>query len=456
MTIAEQLAAFAAGVTYDDLSDNVLKQVKLLVLDTIGCAIGSLGAEPVRYLRQQADDFGGEGRCTLIGGGMTAPDRATFYNTSLVRYLDFNDGYMGPMGTSHPSDNMAPVLAAAEYADASGRDFMAALALAYQVQCRFCDIVPSEKSGFDQGLAISYSVAAGASRALALDPAHTAQAIALSGACQNPLFVSRTGNISHWKGFATANAAFNSVHAAFLAMRGVTGPIQIFEGRRGLFESITGPFEIDWASEDLEKTLGISVKKFNAGVHSQTAIEGVTEMKGEHQIAPDQIESVAVETYERAYFIMGGGGAGDKHDVQNKETADHSLPYVIAAGLIDEQVMPAQYELDRILAEDVQALLRRVTISCEDDLTARYPAQSPVRITINMKDGAVFEKEKPGFEGFPASPMRWETLLGKFEELSGPHTSAGLRGEITDAVERLDSIQIRELTALLGRVEESA
>ena len=119
MTIAEQLAAFAAGVTYDDLSDNVLKQVKLLVLDTIGCAIGSLGAEPVRYLRQQADDFGGEGRCTLIGGGMTAPARATFYNTSLVRYLDFNDGYMGPMGTSHPSDNMAPVLAAAEYADAS-------------------------------------------------------------------------------------------------------------------------------------------------------------------------------------------------------------------------------------------------------------------------------------------------------------------------------------------------
>ena len=62
MTIAEQLAAFAAGVTYNDLSENVLKQVKLLVLDTIGCAIGSLGAEPVRYLRQQADDFGGEGR----------------------------------------------------------------------------------------------------------------------------------------------------------------------------------------------------------------------------------------------------------------------------------------------------------------------------------------------------------------------------------------------------------
>lgn len=456
MTTAERLAAFAAGASYDDLSEAARNQVKLLVLDTIGCAIGSLGAEPIRYLRAQADDFGGNGSCTLIGGGSTAPDRAAFYNTSLVRYLDISDGYMGAMGTSHPSDNMGAVLAAAEYAGASGRDFMAALALAYQVQCRFCDLAPSEKNGFDQGLAISYSVAAGAARALGVGPERAAHAVALSGASHNPLFISRTGQISHWKGFATADAALNAIHAVFLAMRGVTGPVEIFEGPRGLFEAITGPFEIDWESENLEKVLGISIKKYNAGVHSQTGIEGVIELKNEHSISPGEIERVELETYERAFYIMGGGGAGDKHDIRNKETADHSLPYVLAAALIDGEVMPAQFEIERIRAEDVQALLRRVSITCGDDLTARYPAQSPVRLRIEMKDGTVFEKEKPGYEGFPASPMSWESVRGKFDALCGPHTTEGLRGEIADAVSRLESVPARELGALLGRVEEAS
>ena len=130
MSIAEQLAAFAANVTYDDLTEEARKQIKFLVLDTIGCAIGSLGSKPIDLLRQQADDFGGKGHCTLVGVGLTAPDRATFYNTALVRYLDFNDGYMGSMATSHPSDNLGPIMAASQYADASGRAFMTALALA--------------------------------------------------------------------------------------------------------------------------------------------------------------------------------------------------------------------------------------------------------------------------------------------------------------------------------------
>ncbi|MDP7168793.1 MAG: MmgE/PrpD family protein, partial [Nitrospinota bacterium] len=124
--------------------------------------------------------------------------------------------------------------------------------------------------------------------------------------------------------------------------------------------------------------------------------------------------------------------------------------------LIDGEVMPAQYEIERIRAEDVQALLRRVNITCGDDLTARYPAQSPVRLRIEMKDGTVFEKEKPGYEGFPASPMSWESVRGKFDALCGPHTTEGLRGEIADAVSRLESVPARELGALLGRVEEAS
>ncbi|MBT4095089.1 MAG: MmgE/PrpD family protein, partial [Nitrospinaceae bacterium] len=127
------------------------------------------------------------------------------------------------------------------------------------------------------------------------------------------------------------------------------GPIEIFEGPYGLFESVTGPFNINWENRSLEKMLGVSVKKYIAGVHSQTAIEGVSELQAENTIEPNEIEAIEVETYERAYFIMGGGGAGDKHDVRTRETTDHSLPYVLSAVLLDGQVMPPQYEMARIL-----------------------------------------------------------------------------------------------------------
>lgn len=456
MTMAEDLAAFAAGTKYGDISERARQQVKLLVLDTIGCAIGSLGAEPIRYLRAQADDFGGTGHCTLIGGGKTAPDRAAFYNAALVRYLDFNDGYMGEMATSHPSDNFGPVLAAAEYAGIGGEEFMTALALAYQVQCRLCDRMNYEKKGFDQPMAGAYAVSAGASRALGLGPGPTANAIAISGASSNPLFVTRTGTISHWKGFAYAGGAFNAVHATFMASRGVTGPLAILEGPHGVIEAITGPIDVDWAKEDLEAVLGISIKKFNAGVHAQTAIEGVIKMKAEHGFSPGDVERIDIATYERAHFIMGGGKGGDRHVVPNKETADHSLPYVVAAALLDGQVMPAQYVEERILREDIQTLLKKVHMGKSDALSKDYPVKSPCDFKITLKDGTVHTYAKPDWEGFFGSPMSWETVMGKFETLSGPHTDAALRGEIAEAVSRLESVPARELAALLGRVKEAA
>lgn len=452
MTIVEQIAAFAANTSFDDLSDEMRTQLKTLMVDTIGCAIGSLGEGPVRYLREQADDFGGAPHCTLIGGGKSAPDAAAFYNTSLIRYLDFNDGFMGKLATSHPSDNTGAVLAAAEYADASGADFMTALALAYEVQCRLCDSAPYEKRGFDQPMAGAYAVAAGASRALGLDAEKTANAIAISGVRQNPLLITRTGELSHWKGFAYAAGCHTGVHSTFLAMRGVTGQLGLIEGPLGVFESVTGEFEIDWSDTSLTKMLEISVKRYNAGLHSQTAIEGVIDMKREHGFSPEDIEEVEIGIYERAYFIMGEGKAGAREHVLNKETADHSLPYVLSAAIIDEQVLPAQYEEARIRADDVQTLLKKVRTTNSDEMTARYPAQSPVLITITLKDGSVHKLDKPTWEGHFSTPMSWATVNEKFEALSEAHADASLRGEIVDAVSRLDSIRIKELTALLERV----
>src|SRR5436309_814630 len=147
MTIAERLARFAARASYDDLSEAAREQLKIRVLDALACAIGALDGEPVRLVRAQVEEFDGAGPCSLIGGGHAAPDRAAFYNSALVRYLDFNDSYLAKGETCHPSDNLGAVLAAAEYAGASGRDFLAALALAYQVQCRLSDVAPVRDAG---------------------------------------------------------------------------------------------------------------------------------------------------------------------------------------------------------------------------------------------------------------------------------------------------------------------
>src|SRR5919109_1703407 len=252
MTLAEDLAAFVVKASYDDLSDTARLQLRMRVLDSLACAIGALEGQPIRLLRTHLEDFGGQGHCTLIGGGRTAPDRAALYNSALVRYLDFNDSYIAKGESCHPSDNLGAIVAAAEYANRSGKELLTALAAAYQVQCRLSDVAPVRHRGFDHTTQGSYAVAAGGSKALGLDVERTAHALALSGTPFNALRVTRTGALSHWKGLAYPNTAFGCTHAAFLAMQGITGPRAVFEGKKGFMEAIAGPFRIDWLKEDLE------------------------------------------------------------------------------------------------------------------------------------------------------------------------------------------------------------
>jgi len=220
-------------------------------------------------VRQQIEEFAGKELCTLIGGGRSSPERAAFYNGALVRYLDFNDSYLARHETCHPSDNLSAVLAAAEYAKGTGKDLLTALAVAYQVQCRLSDVAPVRDKGFDHTTQGSYAVAAGVSKALSMDLDQIVNAIAISGTAFNALRVTRTGSLSHWKGLAYPNTAFGCTHAAFLARLGITG----------FMDSIAGPFAINWEEESVDR-IGLTVlKKFNAEVHSQSAIEGILEMK---------------------------------------------------------------------------------------------------------------------------------------------------------------------------------
>jgi 2-methylcitrate dehydratase len=449
-TQVEELAQFVCRSRWDEISGPARDQLRLRVLDSLGCALGALDGEPVAMVREQVQEFGGAPLCTLIGGGKSAPDRAALYNGALVRYLDFNDSYLAPGETCHPSDNLASVLAAAEYAHADGRTLLSALAVAYQVQNRLSEVAPVRAKGFDHTTQGAYAVAAGVSRALGLDARHTANAIAIAGTSLNALRVTRTGELSHWKGLAYPAAAFAATHAAFLAMRGVTGPREVFEGNKGFSEAIAGPFEIDWRQEDLESVRRTILKRYNAEIHSQSAIEALLELRAEHRLTGAEVERIELDTFQVAFDIIGGGEEGDKHQVRSKEEADHSLPYMLAVALLDGQVLPEQYLPDRIVSDDVQELIPRVEVRPNPELSRRFPEQHSARVRVCLRDGRVFEREQYDYEGFHTRPMGWGAVAAKFDRLAERHVESGLRARIRDTVSGLDALQVEDLTRLLA------
>ena len=454
LTQVHELAQFVNRASFKDLSPAATQELKIRVLDALGCAIGALEGEPIRILQEQLNDFGGKAHCTLIGGGKTAPDLAALYNGALVRYLDFNDSYLAKGETCHPNDNVGAVLAAAEYAKAKGSDFLLALAVAYQVQSRLSDVAPVRSKGFDHTTQGSYAAAAGVSKALGLDVEKTANAIAISGTALNALRVTRTGKLSHWKGLAYPFTGFAATHVAFLAMRGITGPAEVFEGNKGFMDSIAGKFEIDWSKENLERVTRTIIKKYNAEVHSQSSIEGILNLKKEQSFAPADIEKVEVEVFDVAYNIIGGGEEGEKKHIRTKEEADHSLPYIVAVAILDGTVMPEQYYPDRIVRSDVQELLQKIVVRPREDYSRRFPNEMPSHLIVHLKGGRVVEKEKRDYEGFFTRPMGWERAVQKFDSLSTRYVDKNLRKKIVDCINQMEDLYVTDLTELLGNIPD--
>ena len=452
MSQVEQMATFASGARFEALGSDIRQQLKIRILDALGCGVAALHGEPIRMIRGYINELGSAGHCTLIGGGFTDIDRAALYNSALIRYLDFNDSYLAKGETCHPSDNLGAILAAGEYIGATGRDLMTALAVAYQIQCRLCDVAPVRARGFDHTVQGAYAVTAGVSSILRLDRSQTANALAISGTAFIALRVTRTGKLSHWKGLAYPNLAACCTRATLIARHGITGPLEVIEGDKGLMDAITGYFKMNWSGEDLGCVGRTTVKKYNAEIHSQTAIEAVLILLRRYRFSSADVERVEVEIFDVAYNIIGGGEEGDKTIVFTKEQADHSLPYVVAVAILDGQVMPEQYEQKRIRRADVQALLGKVSVQSGAQFSERFPNEMPCRVKITLKDGRVLEQETRDYEGFFTRPMSWEMAMQKFNEVTAPHASAAQRTAIADTVANLEQVSVRELMERLGAV----
>jgi len=439
-----------AASSFEDLSRKAEDQSKIRVLDSLGCGIGALQSQPVKSMRRLESEFGGSPMCTLIGGGKTAPDRAAFINGALIRYLDFNDSFLSKGETCHPSDNVASVLAASEYAETSGKEFLAALAVAYQVQCRLSEVAPVRARGFDHVTQGTYAVAAGVSKALGLDAVKTANAIAICGASLNALRVTRTGKLSNWKGLAYPFMASCALHGAFLAKEGITGPLEVFEGNKGFMDSVAGRFEIDWGKENLEMVNRTILKKYNAEVHSQSAIDCMLFLRNVERVRAQDVESITVRIFDVAYNIIGGGEEGNKKLVRTKEEADHSLPYILSAALIDGKVTTEQYTPQRIIGSDVQALLKKIEVHPSKEFSSRFPNAMPCEITIHLRNGKALTKAVDDYEGFLTRPMNIASAIEKFTSLVSSFIDEERKKKIVDAVTHLEDIRVRELIESLS------
>jgi 2-methylcitrate dehydratase len=447
---AEGMAKFACRVTYEDLTPERRERLKVSILDSLACAINALGAPPIAACLAQAKEFGGpNGRCTLIGGGKADVVYAALYNTALVRYIDFMDSYLAGPELCHPSDNTGAVLAACEHTGRSGKEFLTALAVAYQVESVLTASAPFMERGFDLTTALTYSVGAGVAKALGLDEVKTAAAVEICGQTGFQLLVARTTPISQWKGLSSSQVAFGCVNAVFLASRGVTGPKYVIEGSCGLAQALDQSVNIDWEHTKLDCFDRLSLKNYNSAVPTESAIFCILELHKIHPFDPAEVVSIEADVVQDTYDFTGGGRFGPKTNVHTKEDADHSLPYLLAVALFDGDVKPAQLNPERIAKPDVQGLLLKVRVRPDKSFTGRFPAEFPSRMTIRLKSGQSFSHEVSNYPGFPTRPFTWDEISAKFDKLAAGHLGAQLRRDIKDTVRSLEDVQVSDLTKLL-------
>src|SRR3982751_5158885 len=379
-TLAHQFADYACSLRFEDLSKDVVHEVKRRVIDSVGCALGAWNEEPCVIARTVASDFSARNGATIIGTNHQAPpDWAAFATGCCIRYFDYNDTYLSKE-PAHPSDNIAAALAVAESVGVSGRELITAIALAYEVQCRFCDAASIRARGWDHPTYGAFSTALAAARLMKLDPERTRHAVNIAGVNCAAFRQARVGELSHWKGVAFANAARHGVYAALLARAGMTGPAPIFEGAMG-FEKELG-VSLGNVAEVFEKSkeamlgegpasmiLKTSIKYWPAEYHSQSAIEAALFLR--EQIGDvSQVKSMVIESHDASVDII--GSEPEKWKPQNRETADHSLPYITAVALIDGDITDKQFDPKRFTEPKIVSFLQKVEVERNDELSAIY------------------------------------------------------------------------------------
>ncbi len=437
-TLAHRLADYACALRFEDLSPAVVHEVKRRVIDSFGCALGAWDEEPCVIARKVASEFSATNGSTIIGTG------TAFANGCCIRYFDYNDTYLSKE-PAHPSDNISAALAVAESVDATGSELITAIALAYEVQCRFCDAASIRARGWDHVTYGTFSTALACARLMKLSPEKTRHATNIAGVAGAAMRQARVGELSHWKGVAFATAARHGVFSALLARAGMTGPGPIFEGQMG-FEKQLGvslgnvgeKFAVPFPkTEDgpAAMILNTSIKYWPAEYHSQSAIEAALSLRRQiDQLA--EVKSVTIESHDAAVDII--GSEPEKWRPATRETADHSLPYITTIALIDGEITNKQFEPERFKDPEVWKFLENVKVERNAKLSAIYPGAVANIVHVDLAGGRRLTKRVDYPLGHAKNPLNDSQVEGKFFALVEPVIDEKRAKRIIDLIWKLD------------------
>ncbi len=422
MLLAEKLANWTHKLKYADLTKDAIHEVKRRFIDSLGTSLGAYRSKPTTIARQTVMAVAAPKDGAVVVGTKhrTTPDLAAFANGAHIRYLDFNDTYLSKE-PAHPSDNIAATLAVAQSAGRGGRDLILATVIAYEIQCRLCDAASLRAQGWDHVTYGAFSASMGAGKLWGLKPEQLVHAQGLAGVCNIATRQTRTGQISMWKACAFSNACRNAVFAANLARQGFTGPHQIFEGPKGVFNMLTGGrFDVRLGDKASGYMINRTYIKFwPAEYHAQSSIDAALQIRRDFladKYTWKDIDSLRMESFEAAVSII--GSEKEKWRPTSRETADHSMGYMTIAALIDGDVTLATFEPRKFTDKKYLNLLDRTSIAEADDMNAGYPEGIPNRLILKMKDGRTYTKTVKFPRGHAGNPMSDDEVEQKFRRLA--------------------------------------
>jgi len=453
--LADAVSAFDTAT----LSEDVIEQTKLLILDTLGCAIAADSVDTMEDIRNVARELGGAPQATVIGGGKDSLLNAILVNGALVRVLDLNDysiftGKDGlPAMGGHPSDNIPVALAAGEWCGASGHEVIGSVVLAYEIVSRMKDLIVPH-GHFDGTSSSGTAVPAMMGHLMGLDVDAMAHAIALGAArCMAPPLM-RRGQISSGKSLSNALIAQSGALSVLLAAEGVTGPLAVFDHELGVrhmfkndadFSCFTAPFD------GAEAILVNHVKAYPCVATGQAAVAAALEVHNKVKGRSGEITRIDIIMADNP-TVRGQQRDPGRSNPQSHAAADHCFPFIVAVALADGEMSPRQYENQRWFEPKICALMECTFMGNDADLNFKAPNSFPCRIEVTLEDGASHTAEVLFPPGFSKGRLSRDEVIGKFESFTAPMIREARLESIKALALRLD--ELANVSELMGALSD--
>ena len=451
-TVTAQMARWAANLNYRQISPEAVYQAKRFLLDSVGCALGGYQQHDVKIALEVLDEIAGRGPATVIGTGKKMdPVSASLANALMIRCMDYNDIYW-KQDPSHPSDIFPAAMAGCERAKSDGKELIVGLVLGHEFEMRFCEAAfPGiRERGWHHATLTAFVSPIVAGRALYLPWQQIQHAIGISASRHCTLGAVTAGKLTMMKNTVDPMATQSGMMAALMAEKGYTGPEHVVDGKEGLTHCFGPEWKLNLITDGLGESWRITqcgMKFFPTEALTHAPISAVLDLVKEHDLHPENVEKIQIRSLARAADILSDPS---KYDPHTKETADHSLPYVIAAALAERQVTPAQFEMAKIMDPKIRAQLKKVEVVADPEIEKVFPALQRVIVNITTVDGKTFTKQLDYPKGDPRNPLSDAEIEEKFAALADGVLSKKAQEKLKDAIWNLEKVgSVSKLIALM-------